>query len=606
MPKINTEKRERILRLFTYLIAIISPLIFLIFNWIPKAKRRDPQPSYPASIPPKNANLDSISRHYKIETTIAAEKQKSTNKLRFQKNQISGFVPKAPIFDIIDNFHDRLDIQAINLTVENFLCVLKDSNFNNIKNYKINNPDWLSTYMLLSSEKVLKIKLLEETTSTTNLTSTKSSCKECEIDDRSDNYNLDLSIIKPSFFGKYYLFDVFRKDSNCMHGNKVMDVVRQTLATYKVDQSIILNNVDSLPVNYFSNIIFADSIIEEYRKTSGHFLEKVTDEMKSQYQNNDDHAPAVYLAALYQKYCDSTPDIVSSSFVVDSQFPFFEMAATVDSVGYKTNFFTAASNDTSSIELFLKQSRRTGEEPQFTEPIKDFVDRSVDLGTFIVGNQISIDSFAGGYSQTGTKATILGKGNHWGMASCTRCILFDRDVGTSYATPEVATKLFIAKAFWRMYGITLDAKEARIRMLMATNLNKRFVGKFASAGSIDMRKLLQIKAGYLVNKNDSIIVVDSIDNSYFTNDIINGQPQITRFTSIPIDNQKTIRSIYAVDDKVFAFFNDEKSIKWEEMPKPKILLHVRLEGTDKLITIKTQDFYNNYKQFVTLNYIYDE
>ena len=412
-----------------------------------------------------------------------------------------------------------------------------------------------------------------------------------------EDLTADLSILSLSDFGEFYLFDIVK--DTCCHADKVFDVVKQTLSKYELQ--FALDKVTVIPVNYFSNVKVCDSLYllkaNELQKHIPNPRFPVIDSADFELEKgSDDLAPTEYLRLVYQLAADREPDIISSSYIGLCDDKYFQVAFSESNI--KTNYFSAADNDSGNIDKSVFKRRR-GDEFSTIEPIATYLECIDYEPVTIVGNQTGKTTFAGWYSGTGKNVGALGKGVHWGKKGFTSCIDSLEDVGTSYATPDVATKLFIAKAYWRKKSKeTITALDARLRLLLSTDLEPFFVNKFASAGSINLNKLLQTGYGYLVKHDNEIIPIDTVwsssvstlkDNSYNEIDI----------TATPSSDVISFRGFYFKQGKAFAFKNGN-SLKWEEITKPdKINLTVRLEdGTIKPITAK--DFYENYQQIVIL------
>lgn len=234
----------------------------------------------------------------------------------------------------------------------------------------------------------------------------------------------------------------------------------------------------------------------------------------------------------------------------------------------------------------------SGEEYSVMEPISSYATYQSRVGSVIVGNRVGPAEHRGMFSVCGKNIHTLGRGVGWGNVECTKCIDAKSDTGTSFATPEVATKMFIAKAYWRKFSKRpVNSLEARMRLIMATDLRPCFVGKFASGGSIDFNKLLCTDAAYLVTNSDSIIDVDTIYRAHLNYD---ETESVVKF-----ETNKNVRAIYRIDSSFYIIQPDSGVWKKDEQLDD-LLLHVHFKNGNRQ-TITRRDFIEQYRQFVRLD-----
>jgi hypothetical protein len=421
----------------------------------------------------------------------------------------------------------------------------------------------------------------------------------------SKNQGINLDSLSVDDFGKMLVFDVFVKD-NCMHGNKVLDVVRQTLASYNIKKDVFSEKVDSLPINYFSNMQFGDRILNDWTNLTNDLPVSIDSSVKKKYLNNNDVTHAYYMTALYTVYCSKGPSVVTGSYLVPSSTCYIQSSTPYTAVDSNTNFFTAASNDSEDIDRYKRARARNGEGIRPIQPITDFSGLQSQLATVIVGNRVSPGRFLGGFSQTADIVTALGRGVSWGSMTGfePHCINFSDDIGTSFATPEIATQLFIAKAFWVRNNIRVPPMEARNRLLLASDVELPFIAKFSSAGPVNMRKLLQLGSAYLVTNEDSIIPVSRVYASFITSPSGQTQPNFTPIKSKMTDNVKSVRGIYCVEGHFYVWYNDPEIYRWEILPEPftlNLVLCTSKSCAEPPLELSSDSFKQKYKQFVILN-----
>lgn len=405
--------------------------------------------------------------------------------------------------------------------------------------------------------------------------------------------------IDKSKFGTYYVFDNF--NGACTHGRKVLDVIYLRFAQCGLDTTGI--KIIPVSINYFGNEEKSIRIIEDFygiNSFNGKDLgldyaigQNIVSTLKKikikKGDGKDDYIPEILLNALFSYYYKRKPDIISSSFWTTT----FEGKIMPIVVKTNTNLITASLNeDGKKIEDFgdipLKAEKRT----IAVEPLYSFYNSPASTGSIIVGNRMQKGIFKGMYSNFGNGITTLGQGVGWGSDN-TKCIK-PEELGTSYATPDVATSLFIAKAYWASKNYKCDAAESKFRMLMATDIDSSFVGRFASGGTINMRKLLQTNNGYVELTSGEVIGADfgSLSSIDFNN--TSRRPfQRDQYDSIEKTPLPGICGLAFVSDRFFAFFED--TLTWR--PININLLNLHFTVGDEVIHINNKDqFTSRFKQ----------
>jgi hypothetical protein len=450
------------------------------------------------------------------------------------------------------------------------------------------NTQFLRKYSLsvddILTGRLSKISLLENNKSLSNAFLSQSSSPEIGLS--------KLSKLTLNDFRNYFIFDEF--NDSCSHGNKVLDVIKQVLHKYNLEYAF--KKVIIRKINYFNNIEEGDSLYRTYCVSYryGDIRAVVDQETLEKNAGSNEYSPSNYLNAIYTLAVDEKPDVISSSFVSEGEDAYARNSFSGDNKA--TNYFTAALNDAIDLDS-INSNLRSGLRPRissYLEPLYTYQLSLENEGTIVVGNQIDSSRYLGMFSRTGTKVTVLGKGASWGLVGCTNCIDSLKDVGTSFATPEVATKMFIAKAFWRRMDQNIVALEARNRLILATNLQPSLVGKFASAGSVDLQKLLEFKKGFLVRNDGSIVTIDSLYGEPILYYGQHGQ-------SLSATDVGSIRSIYNAGSKTYIIKN-QNNCYWQPSEEPsKMNIVYRVDGTSEVKVLTKTQFYKNYTQFVLLN-----
>lgn len=409
---------------------------------------------------------------------------------------------------------------------------------------------------------------------------------------------LDSSIaqIAPEHFRTFYILDIFNVKDSCSHGDKVYDVVAQTLTKYGF-KDIIIEKVKKIPINYFNNIEYGKKMIQTYNEIfeqedeTGSIIKLLppSDSIENKYRDNFRYTSPNYMTSVIN-FCEKNePDIISNSYSLISPSKSYPPTWTFThnaSEFAHTNYLASGSNDNELIEKYENAINNS-----YTEPYFSFLKSINRFGVILVGNKVNTGKFGGMYSEGGKLMHTLGHGSNWGNDST--CIKQYHN-GSSFATPEVATKLFIAKAYWRSKGLTVDPVEARNRVILATNLEGEFINKFSSAGTLSIEKLLQTDSAYLVNKGDSIFGLNNILKAH----IIFNQSSIG-YRVFETSSKDGIKGLYKIDNSWYAIFNDEN--KWIQISEPKDFIIVYADPSDNVKFISKEDFVKSYKQFVVLN-----
>lgn len=537
-----------------------------------------------------NADGNFILKYNDAVKNTSNEIKLSVSALGFSSDDFKFKDSSLQTLSSINAINLNLQEKAASLTLKKFsLTNLESLNFTNeeIKDFIKKIP--ISSFTSQLSQSITKIELLDNVK------------KPITPPVIFNQYPLKVNLnnLNVDDFKNFYLFDVFSGDS-CSHGDKVYDVVRQLLHLYHLDFAI--QKVIKRPINYFSHVQAGDSLYYQYlmktkqdlpTRLKYSIIDSVTTVEKL---NSNSETPSRYLLAIYFLAADEEPDIISSSFVGQSDDTYF--IKTFKSFNTNTNFLTAALNEPEYIEEKNFFSTQSNEPFSVDEPLTTYYKFKNDIGTIIVGNQIDSGKFEGMYSKDGENVTVLGKGKGWGLYGYTTCI-DSIDIGTSFSTPEVATKLFVAKAFWRKNNLFVSALEARNRMVLSSNIEPPFVGKFASAGSININKLLRSGVGFLVTKNDSIIDIDSV---YSYPSISFKTPFGYSQKIISSKEISSLRGIYISDDSTYTIANSNNNTvdSWKKEPTPDLLNIVCKLSNGQIKILDKKEFYSNYKEFVIL------
>jgi len=360
---------------------------------------------------------------------------------------------------------------------------------------------------------------------------------------------------------KFYFFDSFQKpDQGFAHGESVRNIINFTLDHFHA--SILKPKVKSVSLDFFDDRDHALGIITDYIDMK--YGQSDIDEplkIKLRYYKNVSKGecnrlcmPSDYLNILLDYYLMQEPEIISMSFYMKTPYPV--MCFSINPI-MKTNLLGAVINNIGVIENLDIDLTGRMNEPMFT--LKSNIR---ETGTMLVGAESESGSYNCLYSEDGYYVSALGRG-YWNST-------FDgapKRYGTSWATPEIATKLFIAKAYWASIGLSIDALEAKRRLLLSCDLEINFVNKFASPGIPNMNKLLRKDEGGFIEMEEEM----GEGKKIYDIKIIGSNPKMIvsdEDDKIPLKFRKrssllSFCGLYYKGDNVYIF--RETNMKWEHL-----------------------------------------
>ena len=409
--------------------------------------------------------------------------------------------------------------------------------------------------------------------------------------------NLDSNLINEiekidtSKVNNFYFFDSFiTNGSNVAHGNLVYSIIKNELTYFHALS--LLPKVKKVPLDFFDENVRQDALvlIKEYynnKYKNSEIIEPI--KLKLKYYDNIEQGtcsglcmPSDYLNILLDYYLIKKPEIISMSFYMKTLFPV--MCFPIQPTMY-TNLLGAVQNNTGEIELVDTSLSGRASEPQFT--LRANIAKT---GTMLVGAESKKGQYPCLYSADGTNVSIIGHGE-WNGSYDGAPTLY----GTSWATPEIAAKLFIAKAFWKSARIHLNAQEAKKRLLLSSDIDTNYVGMFASAGIPNINKLLRKNPDGFIEKGDTVL-----DISFLSNPKILIHQKNEEETLFNLKNGLKInyaQGFYYLNGSVFVF--QESIMKWEKIQNLKDIefkdFEIRINNSGKRIKILSlQDFSKNH------------
>lgn len=408
-----------------------------------------------------------------------------------------------------------------------------------------------------------------------------------------------LAGIDKKYFGTYIVFDSFNAKSK--HGLKVMDVINARFASYGLDTSGL--SIRRIPINYFDNLEFGRDVFSKYFAFDAKEKDSIPginiqyesnklinmDPTKYSFANCSDCIPEVYLHALFGYYFRTDPDVISSSFWADMQIKGVLPRLNSSS---KTSLVTAGLNEDGEMEnklmnILADQELLVGQ----IQPLNDYFTSYDVSGAMIIGNRLKKGHYVGSY---GNRVTTTGLGVGWIGKEITPI-----DTGTSFATPDVASKIYIAKAYWRFKRVDkkITPAEARLRVLLATDIDSALVGKFDSGGGLNLLKLLQV-GNYAELTSGEIVPVTNIN--FADSGISSSRNDAMRFgrkMKISGETKDGICGFACIDGTFFKL--SEFNSKWEPVTFKDVFLSLNLPSGHVEISSK-QQFGKIFKQLIIL------
>lgn len=401
-----------------------------------------------------------------------------------------------------------------------------------------------------------------------------------------------LAAVPEDKIGKYYILDVFggANQPGCSHGEMVYEVALDTLRRHGAPDTFA-NRIVKVELDFFAHKDTAKTYIEKYAASFRQnieiqlraILEKLLLKQKPQGADKA-QVPLLYLAAInHQLLRDENTLIISSSFwTLFDGFTWLPPEYTTKS---PTILLSAVMND--------KESTIENSTYKRTEPLRTFYDKRDDYGIILVGAEVDAGKFAGMSSVSGDGVTCLGRGAGWGApGSC-----LNKESGTSLATPNVGTLMFLSKAFWAAKGLEVDQSEAKTRLLLASEVVPNYIDKFASAGVPQLDKLLRLKGAYAVTSSGAVVEARVEPGAQISYDR-NGTSR-TLFFERNKEEPTSFCGLQIVGGQAYVFSEASKKMKWTKLDVNKISMTVTFEGQTRKFE-SLEDFSFQLKEIVLL------
>jgi hypothetical protein len=357
--------------------------------------------------------------------------------------------------------------------------------------------------------------------------------------------NLRLDTIAAKWFKKFCIVDVFDENFTCnqdsilAHGNMVTDVVSEILDSLHLTSANILNaNLRKIPVNYYNHRLWADSFlyahlnktkkigesqdIFNFKKDSIalSFLPKA---IQANVTNSKKHLliPDIYFTYLLESIVlDKQTDIVTTSLTFNKRSTSVLPYILKDGKNPNINYFNAALNIANSDINVIISREHVSTTRQ--EPLASYVSDYPKIPVMVIGAANEREEIKSQVAREpngddgGRRVSMFGQYDRWGgNGTCVKPNMG----GTSFATPYLATLLYVAKALWRSQGNNdLNALSVRHRFLQSIDFSNAFLRKVAAPGNINLLKLYTNYKGFAETGTGEIIKIDDLKGTLYDKD----------------------------------------------------------------------------------------
>jgi hypothetical protein len=307
--------------------------------------------------------------------------------------------------------------------------------------------------------------------------------------------------LDPGAAGTLVILDRFARGAtgDCNHGLIVSSVATQMIREYSPNLLSNGNNpIVQAEVDFFANLNASGKTLTDYIATfpsdnvrAALFQNKDAILNLKKDPNNPNVVPLFYIQALLDDSLDDPRTSVVSTSVWFDRDGFQFLPRNFDADG-PSQLLSAVSDDSiDPVEL----SRQ--------EPVASFLNQK-SFRTLLVGG---LDASGQPFGQRSTSGAICCPGSAEGWPANVTCGRVNSEFqrGTSYATPEVAAVLYMARAFWKQHGAKFDSHNMSTRLMLASQLTPTLVGgSYASAGIPRLESMLTTEARYAVHRDLSI------------------------------------------------------------------------------------------------------
>ncbi|HTG32992.1 MAG TPA: VCBS repeat-containing protein [Thermoanaerobaculia bacterium] len=313
--------------------------------------------------------------------------------------------------------------------------------------------------------------------------------------------------VDPKDAGFYVVLDFFESGlGTCSHGRKVLEVAQQVVRSYGGDR--LVKNIVPVDLDFFKDKVVSKKAIESYinrefgDSVRAYMLSTLESLLKSS-RREKYQTPLLFVQAIISNFIDdkiSPVRVMSSSFKTNMD-GFRVLPRNFRADGQVVMLSAVDNVENSFVETISS-----------IEPLASYWSIRRDYAIGLVGGYKANGVPFGMTSERGDGVTFAGRGSGWGGGGNT-CIQ-PRELGTSFSTPEVGAKLFLAQAFWKSKGLSITGVEAKRRALLASDIEPQLLGKFASAGRIAMERLLVANGTFVVEPDGKVTELNLGSDSF--------------------------------------------------------------------------------------------
>ncbi len=378
------------------------------------------------------------------------------------------------------------------------------------------------------------------------------------------------------------IIDSFHKkiSGNCSHGDMVYLVAARVLNAS--NGSNLASAIERRELDFYADKTAAGELIRKYAAatlTHDYESQVLSDLKKLQARtpisrNKSVTVPLLYLQALLED-AKNRASVVSTSFwTYTNGFKWIP-----DDYGSESNpvFVGAVLNNQNSLAENSIYAR--------TEPLQSYLRLRNTHGVLLVGGEQPAGKPFGMVSRQAAVSCVGQAGGWSGLGSCFEG---DAGVGNSFAAPQIAAMVFLARNRWEARNVHVGAAETRTRFLLASEVNPTYVGVYASAGLPVLVRLVE-SGSYAIKRDDSIVSAvldDSSEVQFVDSDNKSYKAAIRR------GKNGDVSGLQIQGDNVFIF--RESTMHWEQVTLQS--LHVAFKGGQTLNGIN--EFNSTYKGVV--------
>lgn len=360
--------------------------------------------------------------------------------------------------------------------------------------------------------------------------------------------------------GKLYLLDFFapKGSQQCEHGDLVRDKSEQILEA--IGAGVLKDRIESINIDFFANRQGNLDLIRKWvDRFSGplkeQYLEKLSAlERRPAPPSTPGQAkltvPGLFLQALYGTLLQRQDTLViSSSFSTISNDGVFPREFLFS--GKSISLVSAVLNESADLEDDFYKNQ---------EPLQTFRMSGDELGAVLVGFKDGNGQPKGMFSSSGVGVTTIDFGTVVGQSGGCKG---KADLGASFAAPAVAAKLLVARLIWTAEGGSANAIVARRRLVMAGKVEESLLGRYRSASTPSIQRLLRPRGGHIYDSHGKERDVSSlVGTAYLTlKNPSAGPPLYVMFGRSPIPIANVFSAIQFAKDKAFVL--DSRTLTWQ-------------------------------------------